>query len=977
MVNQPIDLQALLSNGNWVRKLARDLLYDKDMVDDVMQEVWIAALSRPPSKPEALRAWLRQVVRNLSFLANRTDKRRTRREKQPRHRIPQESPAELSERFEVQAQLAGRIVNLEEPYRTIVVLRFYEDLRPTEIAEYLEAPASTVRTQLSRALARLRGELDHEHGDRAAWRAMLVPIALGGSPWNAPVTPGVDSLPKASSLSTRAPLGTIAGMVFCLLVTATLWWGGVWDLRNQDSTSHTKTARSEESAPIPGPAGARPRYRKQSTSPTRFLTGHVPGETAPTPRAAPRSVAQVEAQPVSCPLVVSDAVTGLPVPAAAIYLRDVERPEAVFVGRTDSDGVLAVPQASLCRQSFAVLAPGYVEHREPAQLRFLADSSYEVQLQPEFEATVAVLLPDGSPAAGVALTIRPRLHGLKDPAALDLVTNEAGLVSYSYRYYHTEVDLSLPDYARVTLPVETPAMSIQLVEGRFVRGRVVDSEGSPVVGARVVIETSSLRRSPHSETTSVTGSFDLGCLAPDDEVRIRFYHSGLPAYQVRALPPKDGVWEFEIPTGLGLNGYVLDPNGAPAVAAQVFVARAETVGGGGDDEAGTGEISGVHTAKRGRSARARAQLMPLRRAVVDSEGRFELGPVTQADSRYLFIYHPRFVNQVHSFRSVLERSSLVFELEVGTQVAGQVVSPLGAPLEGMVLHLGQIWSNSVESVMGRVRTDSEGRFSFVGVPTRAREWMAGVFDPEGGPVVREALCLCAFPPDELLMLDGESIQHSEIPGAFAVTGGSDQLRVVASHQDQGVTLNVELRAAPGVPVHTWTPTAIVDSNARIHRGVLGQNTKSYRLYTDHTLRLEDMTRGVLLVMPRGYCWNSVALENLRSNSTSVYIDLEPTRRDPVKLVVTADSGPLAGAGVAVAVPGCDSDVPALIALGEAGPDGVVECRCLAPRTYEVFVAPSGVRGPKEFPGVAVRTDEWKSVGLRQLSTGRQLVLRVR
>jgi RNA polymerase sigma factor (sigma-70 family) len=43
--------------------------------------------------------------------------------------------------------------------RTVVVLRFYEDLGLIEIASLLGRPASTVRSDLRRALTKLKGSL--------------------------------------------------------------------------------------------------------------------------------------------------------------------------------------------------------------------------------------------------------------------------------------------------------------------------------------------------------------------------------------------------------------------------------------------------------------------------------------------------------------------------------------------------------------------------------------------------------------------------------------------------------------------------------------------------------------------------------------------------------------------------------------------------------------------------------------------------
>jgi RNA polymerase sigma factor (sigma-70 family) len=71
-----------------------------------------------------------------------------------------------SEKGEGQATLEDRaamwqwISALPERQRTCLVLRYYEDLTDDEIAELLACRPGTVRSQISRALARLRGVVD-------------------------------------------------------------------------------------------------------------------------------------------------------------------------------------------------------------------------------------------------------------------------------------------------------------------------------------------------------------------------------------------------------------------------------------------------------------------------------------------------------------------------------------------------------------------------------------------------------------------------------------------------------------------------------------------------------------------------------------------------------------------------------------------------------------------------------------------------
>jgi RNA polymerase sigma-70 factor (ECF subfamily) len=61
--------------------------------------------------------------------------------------------------------LDKKVATLPEKMRAVVVLRFQEDLKLTEIAEVLDMPVNTVKTTLRRALARLRDKVAAGEGE--------------------------------------------------------------------------------------------------------------------------------------------------------------------------------------------------------------------------------------------------------------------------------------------------------------------------------------------------------------------------------------------------------------------------------------------------------------------------------------------------------------------------------------------------------------------------------------------------------------------------------------------------------------------------------------------------------------------------------------------------------------------------------------------------------------------------------------------
>jgi len=55
--------------------------------------------------------------------------------------------------------LKRAMLTLRPRYQTIITLRFFEDMKLTEIAEVLGSSPGTIRSQLARALAKLRKKM--------------------------------------------------------------------------------------------------------------------------------------------------------------------------------------------------------------------------------------------------------------------------------------------------------------------------------------------------------------------------------------------------------------------------------------------------------------------------------------------------------------------------------------------------------------------------------------------------------------------------------------------------------------------------------------------------------------------------------------------------------------------------------------------------------------------------------------------------
>lgn len=171
--------ESLLSHGVFLRGLARSLLRDEHHAEDVVQRTWQAALEKPPREEGSLRAWLARCTRNFAVEMRRKDARRERRERrsQPASELAP-SAAEVAEREQARRLVVEALLRLDEPYRSVILLRFYEGLPPRTIASRLGVPVETVRTRMRRGLERLREQLDRESGgDRRSWCQAIAPLA--------------------------------------------------------------------------------------------------------------------------------------------------------------------------------------------------------------------------------------------------------------------------------------------------------------------------------------------------------------------------------------------------------------------------------------------------------------------------------------------------------------------------------------------------------------------------------------------------------------------------------------------------------------------------------------------------------------------------------------------------------------------------------------------------------------------------------
>lgn len=228
----------LLGHERFVRSIARGLLRDEHDVQDAVQDTWLRALQKGPRAIAALPAWLERVVRSRAVDQRRSDVARRRREQSVAVAADEGSAGAAFEHLSVQHDVVAAVLALAEPYRSVVLLRYYHGLEPAEIATRLHAKAPTVRTQLVRAHELLRERLDRDHG-RAAWAALAVPFA---------------GLRPTTSTAPAVLLGAIAAAVLGV-GTFVMWNGGEAATPIAAGATVSAMGRSVDGGPSPQSSG--------------------------------------------------------------------------------------------------------------------------------------------------------------------------------------------------------------------------------------------------------------------------------------------------------------------------------------------------------------------------------------------------------------------------------------------------------------------------------------------------------------------------------------------------------------------------------------------------------------------------------------------------------------------------------------------------------------------------------------------------
>jgi len=590
MTYEPVTLDHLLEHQSWALRLARQLVREEHEAEELVQRTWIAALRRPPSTGRGARAWIRQVILNLARERHRRSSTRARHElasRDPEQTAP--DVAEAASREEIRTHLAERLLALQDPYRTVLTLRYYEDLTSSEIATRLGVPAGTVRWRMKVGLDQLREELDREsHGDRQRWvSALLVLLPRGES-----VRTPAEEAPLGSG-----GLGWLPGVAGVASLTGLAWF--LWPREETAASSPASQLAVEPDRPAAsGPLVA----------PTQeVLRAAAPVVSAPETGSAaqPGSTLALRVRDAGGQAIEGARILVLARGSSEERARTDAHGEARVALRAADTGALGVA-ATRARVALLVLADGHAAsplwHVDAARER---TAPLELTLAAPAQPLAGRLLdPHGTPVAGATLAWYEPTAALAAvdeqdyPGPVTLTATSAADGRFVLPHVGAAgatLLVQAAGFAPTSLQVEHLERELEFVlrPGATVAGRVLRADGRPAADVRVGSEPvhkasewaanvpgydASRRGFPEETRTDAEGRFQLTHVTPGARTLWAGDAHGAASTGLELVEGETREWNPVLGDAHGLRLRLVDDENAP-LAGWLVVLRRPGAGG--------------------------------------------------------------------------------------------------------------------------------------------------------------------------------------------------------------------------------------------------------------------------------------------------------------------------------------------------------------------------------------------------------------
>jgi len=679
--SSPIPPDDLLAHAGFVRGLARALVSGDADVDDVVQETWLAALASTGSRIRRPRSWLASVVRRRAARHHRIRASLDKRHAEGTRPVEVPTPEDLTARHEIIQRVSTAVAALPPPYRDALVLRYYEELPPREVARKLEIPVETARTRIRRGLVRLREILDEKHdGRRAAWAMPLAGLVSSGS-----ATVGIGAL----------AIGGIAAAALLVLGFAVVPWP--WSKGTPPPVKKAQHVPDEVPSPTlmgRGGPGSDTADVTDSTLPSDTdveTPARISEESPPEDEAADKIEVLVR--------VVDEK--GQPVEGLGIreHIRGDGGPFDIVthpVGRTDATGraaVLASPSAfgfGIEENDSWALERGFGGMPEPGE---------EVVLRaiPTLVLRGRVIDVGGAPIQGAGVRAQYRSRSERGSTSMSVQqldpSDEDGRFTASIPAYATEVTLRAFGggafvEARVDLR-EQREIVLRVTSPIWIRGEVVTEDGRPI-----------------DQTLHGKPEIRLRPLAVHDRIQVTSPEDGSKAFGLRVSEPGryhlSVSWTPRNTTTLGTPAPMIVE--APIDGIRFVCPRGSKLAGRlpGDDVGGFWVMWARNTSD--------GPLLQVRhRTRTDADGRFALHGLVEGDT-VLYIHRSGEERYGLLERARLPAEDLIIELQRGLTLRGRVRDYEGR--HGFGLWLYFTWRGPTIPV----EVGDDGTFTVTGLP---------------------------------------------------------------------------------------------------------------------------------------------------------------------------------------------------------------------------------------------------------------------
>ncbi|MBL8842002.1 MAG: sigma-70 family RNA polymerase sigma factor [Planctomycetes bacterium] len=587
------DDAALAGHAGFLRRLARSLLFDRAAADDVAQLALLLALERrvaggPQSAREgishagdgSLRGWLAGVVRNLVRQEGREQQRRAAREERAATREPLPAAIDSAARLELSQRVLAAVQALDEPYRTAVVLRWFDGLKPAAIAKRTGVPVETARTRLKRALEQLRRRLDAgQRGGRLEWGLLLLPTALppGGALGSIAASVGLPTLlflgcgAVAMSGKVKALIGVAVAAAATLLLAPLLELGPWREARPRVEPPLAALASPAEVA-APSSAAAADVASRRDSLPAPEL---APRDAAADASLAPLlGIARVEGGGPQAGLQLrAELYDGVAVAGAPLL-------EALLVSARDGAIRLALPAAPATLT--LRLLDGDDDHVFVERRELLLSDRLHAPLDLVFYALDAVVTGRVLDAAGAPL---PGAEVSASYADVQVACDAAG--EYRLRacssWQRWQVMAWAPGFAEAHGQVElrgpgsTATLDFRLHPHFAVAGTVRDEAGRPIAGASV----RAVRHRRPPAVSDAQGQYELVGLDPQvPQQEVLAEHPDYATLVVGVRPEGETTrLDLVLQSGAAVAGVVQDGDGQPLAGALLWIGSARYLTG--------------------------------------------------------------------------------------------------------------------------------------------------------------------------------------------------------------------------------------------------------------------------------------------------------------------------------------------------------------------------------------------------------------